>query len=72
MNQQEKIQFIRDITDNLRDTLLERVDRIPEEWDGIELRELLMDVAESQFVYIKMPVSRKRAYNNTVLVRNLT
>lgn len=72
MNQQEKIQFILDITDNLRDTLLERVDRIPEEWDGIELRELLMDVAESQFVYIKMPVSRKRAYNNTVLVRNLT
>ena len=71
MNKQEKTQFILDITDNLRDALLERVEKIPEQWDGIELRQLLVDVARSQFNCRQMSPARKRSYNNTVLVKNL-
>lgn len=71
MNNQEKTKFILDITENLRNLLLERVDKMPEQWDGIELRELLVDVAKSQFNYRPMSPARKRSYKNTVLVRNL-
>lgn len=72
MNQQERTQFILDITENLRNTLLARAWNMPDEWDGIEIRQLLVDVVESQFNFKQMPLSRKRAYNNAVLVRNLT
>ena len=71
MNQQEKTQFILDITTNLQNALLERVDKIPEQWDGIEIRQLLVDVAKRQFNYRPMSPARKRSYNNTVLVKNL-
>ena len=71
MNQQEKTQFILDITENLRSTLLEQVDKMPEEWDGVEIRQLLTDLAASKFNYHPMSRARKRAYKNTVMVNYL-
>jgi hypothetical protein len=71
MNQQEKTEFVLELCDTLRDTLLERVARMPDEWDGIEIRQLMVDLAETQFVYVKMSPARKKAYKNTVLVNNL-
>lgn len=71
MNQQEKTKFVLDITENLRNTLLEQVPKMPEEWDGIEIRQLLADLATSKFNYQPMNRSRKRAYKNTIMVNNL-
>lgn len=71
MNQQEKTQFVNDICDNLRHALLERVSKMPEDWDGIEIREFLADTVSTKFNYRPMERSRKRAYANAVLVNNL-
>ena len=71
MNQQEKTQFILDITDNLRDALLEQVSKMPDEWDGIELRQLVSDMVTAKFNYRPMDRVRKRKYNQVVLEKNL-
>lgn len=65
--------FITDLMNSMRDTLLGKVARFPEDWDGYELRELIKDyVAENAPVGTGMNRSRKAAYDNEVLVRNLT
>lgn len=43
MNKAEKKRFIRQLIRNVQNDLIEAVDRLPEEWDGIELRELIAD-----------------------------
>lgn len=71
MNQQEKTQFILDITENLRNALLEQVHKMPDSWDGIEIRQLTEDMVKSRFNYRRMSPARKRHYNNTVVNKNL-
>jgi hypothetical protein len=71
MNQQEKTQFVLDICDNLRDAMLERVEKMPEGWDGIELRQLMSDMITSNFNYCPMDRVRKKKYNQVVLEKNL-
>lgn len=71
MNTEEKTAFIETITANIRTDLLKVVDRIPEEWDGFELRQLLADTIKYHYNYSKMNVARFRKYNNFVLVNNL-
>jgi hypothetical protein len=63
------------MTDNLRKEILEnfRRNRIPEDWDGHELRELLFVMAEryrSHIMQIKGN-QRRRNFDNTILVNNL-
>jgi hypothetical protein len=71
MNQQEKTKFILDITENLRNALLERVHKMPESWDGVEIRQLISDLVTAKYNYHRMSPARKRHYNNTVLNKNL-
>ena len=71
MNQQEKTQFILDITENLRNSLLEQVHKMPEDWDGIEIRQYLSDMVASKFNYRPMDRPTKRSYNSDVLANNL-
>ena len=71
MTPDEQVRFIRELTTAINRELLANIrsGRIPEEWDGIELRQLMADrYARAVFVLSR---SRKAAYNNTVLVNNL-
>lgn len=75
MNIEQKRQFVESVIGQLRDTLLRAVEKVPEEWDGFELR-LLIDekVAEhTQVRDIKQRMGYKRAsdYRNTMKVSNL-
>lgn len=72
MNKQEKIEFITNILEGLKQEAIQKVDRMPEEWDGFELRQYLADKA-ADFVWpsMKEERGRKRKYKNTCLVKNL-
>lgn len=48
-------------------TVLIQQDKIPESWDGIEIREWLAD----EIRWHKLDGSRKREYQNTVAVNGL-
>lgn len=71
MTEADKVAFIESICNDLKESLLNRVDSMPEEWDGFELRQLLEDMVSQKYNWTKMPRARKRSYNNAIVVRNI-
>jgi len=71
MTKTEKVQFIADLTNNVARTLTEKIDRVPEEWNGIELRQWLADAFADGVSPHMMTRTRKRAYRNDVTIHNL-
>lgn len=80
MTKAEKRKFLRELTSNVLKDVLAKVDQMPDEWDGIELRRYLADRFEAASIKLpgskfggerKAMRSRYRAYRNEVLVRNL-
>lgn len=71
MSRDEQIKFVTSLTKHIAEKLIEDInqDRIPEEWDGVELRELIAVRAS----YFTMALDRKRRtdFDNIVLVNNL-
>jgi hypothetical protein len=72
MNKREQIQFINDLIDDVKHKIFIQIveDKLPENWDGIELRWLLASRFDASWV---MPEAkkRKRDFRNYVLVNNL-
>ena len=56
MTKNEKTEFIKEFSSAVVGELLEKVDLIPEEWDGLELRYLLASKFEGE----KWGLSEKR------------
>jgi hypothetical protein len=71
MNAEEKRKFINDLCDSLKKRILDKVEFMPEEWDGLELRLYIKDVTKDQAVCGDIGRTRKMAYHNEVLTRNL-
>lgn len=75
MNQEAKIAFIQNLTSSIAVELIKKVQdgRIPENWDGHELRELLAEkfAAEKGQVLVNKRSARYKAYRNAVLTNNL-
>jgi hypothetical protein len=71
MTQGEKIQFVKELTGSIQQTVFDAIleGKIPENWDGIELRWYLAELFERSASFGSKP--RKREYNNTVLVNDL-
>jgi hypothetical protein len=69
MTHKEQRRFIRELIKNVREEILLKAKDIPKEWDGIELRWLIAD----HFLKSSMrsTKSRKRNYNNEVIIKNL-
>lgn len=71
MSKEEKAEFISGMYETLKNQTLEKIDNIPEEWDGWELRQYISDKA-SEIVWSDMKnPGRKRKYNNTRTVKNI-
>ena len=67
----EQREFIYSLTSRIGAELIQQIEagKIPEDWNGIELRQLLADkFAESTAT---MDRKRKSQYHNTVIVNNL-
>lgn len=65
MNQQDKKKFIRNLCNSVRDELIGKVGRMPKEWDGVELREIVIRKFRNESMltgrtYINDESSRKR------------
>ena len=74
MNKKEKIKFIDEMLRNLKISLMSRIDNVPEEWDGIELREWVIDFANNNYVLrclFPKKSKRYRDYKRKRIARNL-
>ncbi len=73
MNRQEKIMFIEELTNNVKNQIIEKVDKMPEAWDGMELRQYLSDKFKEATMpsFQKLEKGRMRKYYNTLRISNL-
>jgi hypothetical protein len=71
MNQSEQIQFIQNQMESIKRKIVDKIrdEQIPNEWNGFELRQYIADKCIEATA--NMGLSRKRKYNNEVLIRNL-
>ncbi|NCX56251.1 MAG: hypothetical protein EBW87_03530 [Burkholderiaceae bacterium] len=69
MDSDQKTKFIRDLTTSVVMDIIASVRKMPEEWDGHELRQFIAD----KFAWntTAMTRSRMKDYKNEVVVRNL-
>ena len=71
MKAEEKAHFVRDLIGSISKTIQMRLKDMPEEWDGIELRQYIADQFCDLGVGRPMQKGRHKAYKNTVITRNL-
>lgn len=77
MDKQEKRRFIEDLCASIQETAINAISKMPEEWDGLELRELLADKFIESCLMSRGPGNkarfrkRLRDYRNEVIARNL-
>jgi hypothetical protein len=75
MNRPEQIQFVRDLTNSVAQSLIEKADKWPADWDGHELRVLIRDafVSDARISVIDKEPRTKRArdYRNVITTENL-
>lgn len=66
MNSEEKQEFIKSLLHTMEADLLKMVPRMPEEWDGVELRWLIADAAAYHAGFGNR--ERRAEYKNTIAV----
>ena len=66
MTKKEKREFINNLVGSVKKSILEKLSRIPENWDGHELRQYIADKFAEQTTRVN-----KRDYQNDVMVNNL-
>ncbi|WP_024516990.1 hypothetical protein [Bradyrhizobium sp. Tv2a-2] len=79
MDAPTKIQFVNDLTTAIVEEIIENIPRMPEDWDGHELRRYIADKFEEKtggslgrgVVRSGGNSKRMAAYRNDVIVRNL-
>jgi len=73
MDKAQKIKFISNITDSIRleiQSLIES-NRIPENWDGAELKQLLAERFRHETYFRDFRAKRYKEYTNDCLINNL-
>jgi len=73
MTNQEQRKLLTNFCDQVRDHLLSRSDHWPEDWDGHELRELVIEAftAERTRLMREKYSRRRRRCHNEIIVNNL-
>jgi hypothetical protein len=71
MTRHQRAQFITDLMDSMKSSLLNKAERMPDDWDGFELRQYIQDFVTENAIFRPMDRKRAKAYRNTVLVNNL-
>lgn len=64
MNAAEKQLFIATLCNSVRDSIIAKIERMPQEWDGHELRRLIADAFEHEAWIVRkdtrVPAHRRR------------
>lgn len=71
MERSEQREIATHLIDAIKNIVEERLERVPEDWDGHELRLWIRDIADEEISYIPMAQMRHREYKNTRLVNNI-
>lgn len=71
MDKVNQSRILGEILENAAELLFEDLEKIPEEWDGIELRQWVADRIREDFAYKPMERKRKKNYKNERIVRNI-
>lgn len=71
MKKEDQKTLVEAILANLSNSLMEKLDNLPDNWDGFELRQWIADYYTTRFVMI-MPRYKARGYRNDIRTRNLT
>lgn len=71
MTRADQFTFVNELVNRVQSELLLNIERIPEEWDGHELRQWIADKFQESAYTLQRDKPRYRAYRNEVLVRNL-
>jgi hypothetical protein len=66
-----KQKFIAELIDNVKREIITKVPQMPEEWDGIELRQYIADRFAACVISDTMSQHRKRDYNNVIVTTAL-
>ena len=70
MTKDEKKYLIEALLEEAKKGLINKVDKMPEEWAGVEIRQFIADYLEANYV-IRMEGKRKNDYRNDVMVLGL-
>ena len=71
MNYRERKEFVNSLIRNVRRDLVEKLEHVPETWDGHELRKWIAERFQHADMSRLMTGKRLKDYRNEVLVRNL-
>ena len=71
MNKKDQRRIIREMSNSLKQYMLANSDRIPENWDGHEIRQWFSELADEQYRYRNLDRARLRAYRNDRAVQNI-
>ena len=73
MNLPEKDKFVHSILDDLKQSILKRVDQMPEDWDGHEIRQFIADYYTHHYCNVGSGLqgTRKKDYKNHLIVSNI-
>jgi len=71
MTKKEQRKLANALLKGLRQSMNEKFNRVPENWDGHELRHWIKDLASEDLAYLKLPRQRGIEYRNDRLIHNL-
>jgi hypothetical protein len=74
MDKQQQIDFVKDLATNVANNVIRLIDadKIPENWNGVELRWMLADKFKDATMNTQREnKARYKAYKNDVIVNNL-
>lgn len=74
MTKQDKKKFVRDLMKSLTLDIINKVEAMPDEWDGHELRMYIAERVDNEANYLRRDKGmrkRLREYRNAVIVHNL-
>lgn len=72
MNLVEKDKFVHSILDDLKESILKKVDQMPEDWDGHEIRVFIKDYYSQHYIIgTALAGKRLKEYKNTIVITNL-
>lgn len=67
MDNKDKKEFVEQLIDNIKNDILSRIEAMPENWDGVELRMYIRDKF-ADCVFGDMQKRRVRKYRNELIV----
>jgi len=74
MTKKNKIRFVENLTGSIKSKIISKIEsgKIPDSWNGFELRQLLADKFTSEsWLMPNKKMKRRRDYENTVIINNI-